>query len=239
MLPCAARTQAAGARPAFLTGVCTISDSLPDMSSVVAEPEARPSLLSMDSLPVPPTWASRADHDAKVVAAFVVDADGSVRPGTVGVMSSPDSALSRWACDMVPLMRFKAARHHGQAVAAQVLMPLAVRPLSDSARAMVGSRAYLEIEVEKQVSLDRPVFPRYPADLKKEGIQGTVQAQFVVDTTGHAEMSTFHVIRASDMRFIEPVRRAIAASTFHPAELRGRKVRQMVQQPFTFALGPD
>jgi protein TonB len=67
-------------------------------------------------------------------------------------------------------------------------------------------------------------------------VEGEVLAQFVVDTTGRADMSTFKVLKSSHELFTQSVRNVLPNMRFYPAEIGGRKVKQMVQQPFTFAL---
>jgi TonB family protein len=103
-------------------------------------------------------------------------------------------------------------------------------------------RALFESEVEKQArarpgSLGRNL--RYPSELQAAGVQGRVIVQFVVDTNGRAEMGTLRVLSASHDGFLPAVRTAVLLTEFSPAEVRGRKVRQLVQQPFTFALGGE
>ena len=98
-------------------------------------------------------------------------------------------------------------------------------------------RVYAELEVEKQVRVrSSSALPRYPAALRNLNIEGSVLAQFVVDTTGRAQMSTFKVLRASHGDFILAVREAVSRMSFYPAEIGQHKVRQMVQQPFDFRL---
>ncbi len=96
---------------------------------------------------------------------------------------------------------------------------------------------YFEFQVEKQVSTaPGSPQPRYPEMLKSANIEGEVLAQFVVDTTGRAEMSTFKVLKSSHDGFTQAVKNVLPNMRFYPAEIGGRKVKQMVQQPFTFAL---
>jgi len=64
-----------------------------------------------------------------------------------------------------------------------------------------------------------------------------VLAQFVVDTSGKADMGTFKVLETSHELFSQAVRQALPRMRFFPAEIGGKKVRQVVQQPFTFAIG--
>jgi protein TonB len=96
---------------------------------------------------------------------------------------------------------------------------------------------YFEYQVEKQVSTaSGSPQPRYPEMLKSANIEGEVMAQFVVDTTGRADMSTFKVLKSSHDGFTAAVKNTLPNMRFYPAEIGGRKVKQMVQQPFTFAL---
>lgn len=80
--------------------------------------------------------------------------------------------------------------------------------------------------------------PRYPATLRAAGIEGDALVQFVVDTTGRVELKTFAVLRSTHDLFTMAVRAALAEMRFIPAEAGGRRVRQLVQQPFMFALAP-
>ncbi|MBA3853316.1 MAG: hypothetical protein C0503_02815 [Gemmatimonas sp.] len=78
--------------------------------------------------------------------------------------------------------------------------------------------------------------PRYPDILRSGGIEGEVIGQFIVDTLGRVEIASFRVLRSTHTLFEQSVRAALPGLRFLPAELQGRKVRQLVQQPFTFDL---
>lgn len=78
--------------------------------------------------------------------------------------------------------------------------------------------------------------PKYPKSLKDAKVEGTVLAQFVVDTTGAPEPSTFKVLKSSNPLFDEAVRDALAQMQFIPAMVGGRPVKQLLQQPFLFSL---
>jgi protein TonB len=56
----------------------------------------------------------------------------------------------------------------------------------------------------------------------------------VVDTSGRADMNTFKVLKSTNDLFSAAVRSALPRMKFFPAEVGGHKVRQLVQQPFTF-----
>lgn len=100
-----------------------------------------------------------------------------------------------------------------------------------------NNQTFFDFQVEKPVA---PVpgtgNPRYPDILRSSSIEGEVLAQFVVDTTGRVEVSSFKVIRTSHELFSASVRQALPNMRFLPAEVGGRKVKQLVQQPFVFAL---
>jgi hypothetical protein len=96
---------------------------------------------------------------------------------------------------------------------------------------------YFEFQVEKQVRMaENNAPPRYPAELRSQNIEGEVLAQFVVDTMGLAELQTFRPLRFTNPLFVQAVRDALPMMRYLPAEMGGHKVKQLVQQPFTFGL---
>jgi TonB family protein len=96
---------------------------------------------------------------------------------------------------------------------------------------------YFEFQVEKQVrQIPGPGNLRYPDKLRFANIEGEVLTQFVVDQAGNVEPASFKVLKSSHELFTAAVRNALPNMRFHPAEIGGRKVRQVVQQPFTFSL---
>jgi protein TonB len=107
----------------------------------------------------------------------------------------------------------------------------------EGARAVVSDQPFFEFQVEKPVTaLPGSASPRYPDILRQAGVEGEVLAQFVVDTTGRAEPGSFKALKSSHDLFITAVRNALPGMRFIPAEVGGRKVRQLVQQPFSFAI---
>jgi len=96
---------------------------------------------------------------------------------------------------------------------------------------------YFEFQVEKPVvPAPGSSSPRYPDILRQAGVEGEVLAQFVVDTTGRAEAGSYKVLKTSHELFAQSVRSALPGMRFIPAEVGGKKVKQLVQQPFTFAI---
>jgi len=98
-----------------------------------------------------------------------------------------------------------------------------------------SNQPFFEFQVEKPVvPAPNSPSPRYPDILRSAGVEGEVMAQFVVDTTGRVEMSTFKVLRTSHDLFAAAVRQALPNMRFIAAEVGGRKVKQLVQQPYVF-----
>ncbi len=61
-------------------------------------------------------------------------------------------------------------------------------------------------------------------------------AQFVVDTAGRVEMGSFKVLKSSHELFTSAVKTSLQNAKYLPAEVGGKKVKQLVQQPFQFQL---
>jgi protein TonB len=100
-----------------------------------------------------------------------------------------------------------------------------------------NDQPFYDFQVEKPVVMaPGSQGPAYPDMLRTAGIEGTVLAQFVVDTTGRADMSTFKALKSDNDLFTTSVKNALQRMRFLPAEVGGRKVKQLVQQPFQFSL---
>jgi protein TonB len=102
---------------------------------------------------------------------------------------------------------------------------------------VVSDQPYFEFQVEKPVvTAPGSTAPRYPDMLRQAGVEGEVLAQFVVDTTGKVESGSLKILKTSHDLFVQSVRNALPNMKFIPAEVGGRKVKQLVQQPFTFSI---
>ena len=97
-------------------------------------------------------------------------------------------------------------------------------------------RLYTSDGVDTPAAADsaHPVRPAYPDSLFRAAIGGRVIVEFVVDINGKADMGTFGAVLSTNGRFTEAVRQAVTAARFTPAWLGGRRVRQLMQLPFTF-----
>ena len=96
---------------------------------------------------------------------------------------------------------------------------------------------YFEFQVSKQVQQVAGTGSlRYPDALRSDNVQGDVLVQFVVDEKGEVMPGTFKVLTSSHALFTQAVKDALPTMKFSPAQVQGRNVKQLVQQPFTFSL---
>ena len=76
--------------------------------------------------------------------------------------------------------------------------------------------------------------PRYPGRMASRSIETNFNVYFVVDTTGTVDRETVELPPSVLQEFASAVKDVLFDWRFVPAQLGGRRVRQRVQQPFTF-----
>jgi hypothetical protein len=109
----------------------------------------------------------------------------------------------------------------------------------DEMEALIASFAvYSAEQVDRPATLDSTTLPPvlYPQGMRASGVSGKVLAEFVVDSSGAVEPSTFGVVFATDPAFADAVQQVIGALRYRPAAKQGRSVRQLVRQPFEFVI---
>jgi periplasmic protein TonB len=111
--------------------------------------------------------------------------------------------------------------------------PYALRPAGSFGSGTIVDEALVD-RIPRVLGI--PPTPRYPNALREIGVAGQVTVRFVVDTLGRAEMDGVTVVESSHILFADAVKSALTSYRFSPGEVAGRKVRTMVQVPFTFAL---
>lgn len=99
-----------------------------------------------------------------------------------------------------------------------------------------SGEALSENQVDRAVVVTQKSDPRYPESLRSVGVEGTVVMRFIVGTNGRVEPGSIQVISSPHNLFSEAVKRALLNTRFRPAEAGGQKVRQLVEQPFSFKL---
>lgn len=78
--------------------------------------------------------------------------------------------------------------------------------------------------------------PGYPRALRSAALEGAVVVVFVVDSSGRVEDGSVRVLEATHPQFADAVRRWLPRTRYVPAEIRGTRVRQLVQQRVEFTL---
>ena len=93
------------------------------------------------------------------------------------------------------------------------------------------------IEVDSTVVRDpTSSAPVYPPSLLGKSIEGATFVHYVVDTLGRVDTASIQVIRSTHPEFAEAVRQALAMMKFRPAIQSSQRVRQWVQQNFSFRI---
>jgi protein TonB len=94
---------------------------------------------------------------------------------------------------------------------------------------------FSEIEVDSAASRDpESAGPVYPPTLMAKGIEGSVLATFVVDTSGRPDVGTYIALEATHTLFGNAVREALPRMKFRPAKRGNVPVRQQVELRFSF-----
>lgn len=100
-------------------------------------------------------------------------------------------------------------------------------PLAES-----DSRVFDSTEVNQKARLMGVIPPSYALDVPRgtsASLVNPIVFEFVVDTTGHVEQRTFHVVSAADRGEVEALSETFRDSPYRPALRQGRKVRQLVR----------
>jgi TonB family protein len=104
--------------------------------------------------------------------------------------------------------------------------------------AFLAQKVYTAIQVDETVERHPySAAPEYPPELSARGVEGKVDATYVVDASGRVDTTTIQVMRSDNPRFTESVRTALGHTMFRPAKRSGHNVPQLVQQRFSFKLG--
>lgn len=91
-----------------------------------------------------------------------------------------------------------------------------------------------EVDTRAELVPDQGWKVEYPPLLRASRSPGRVVAEFVVDTLGRVEDAHVGIVASSDPLFSAAVRESAATARFSPAMRGGRRVRQLVRQPFEF-----
>ncbi|MFN2563923.1 MAG: TonB family protein [Gemmatimonadaceae bacterium] len=76
--------------------------------------------------------------------------------------------------------------------------------------------------------------PRYPDALRYRRIEGQVDIQFVVDTSGRIETASAYVLHSDHELFIAAIKDLLPRLRYAPGKVGKRKARVVVTQTFSF-----
>ena len=222
-------------------------------------------LLPGNPSPRYPDLLRSANVGGEVIAQFVVDTSGRPQMETFKVMRSTHDLFTASVRAALPNLRFSPAEVGSHKVKQLMQMPFQFTPPTAASEGAVTFSAtqlnpgkprtsivpgsvrrpeaklppgvYFEYQVQKAVSpAPGNRAPRYPDLLRQAKIEGEVLAQFIVDENGTADSTSFTILRSTHDQFTNAVIESIKSFRFNPAELNGRRVKQLVQMPFQFSL---
>lgn len=181
-----------------------------------------PPLLWLDGAP-----AAAAEYDLDTIDPLSVEAmEVYSGPSEVPMQFQPPMDVQ--ACGAIVIWTRQGEPNHAYAKAPAD--PDQIAKMVDSATVYTADQVDAPAHQDTSVHVQ----PFYPEALFISGTGGKVVAEFVVDTTGAVAMSTFNTISSTDPDLTSSVRRALLHAVYVPALLKGRKVQQVVEQPFTF-----
>jgi protein TonB len=100
----------------------------------------------------------------------------------------------------------------------------------------IEGQVFLAAEVDETPQASDPATcqPKYPPVMASAGIPGKVVMQFIVNTDGRVDQSTFKVVSSTHKAFEDPAREAMFRCAFKPGKSHGTPVRVLVQQGMSF-----
>jgi TonB family protein len=100
-----------------------------------------------------------------------------------------------------------------------------------------GGEVMTVLEVDTAaVRVEDSAAPPYPPSMLDKRMEGSVAVHYVVDTTGTADTTSFVVLSTTHQDFAKSVRSVLPFMRFRPAIMNTQKVRQLVQQQFSFKI---
>ena len=125
------------------------------------------------------------------------------------------------------------------------LLPLALAALftvaaAPALRAQSSEQIYAGEDVDTPPRLANPaktaklVSESYPSNLRKTGVAGQAQVQFVVDASGKVEPGSVEVVLASQPAFAAAAKEVAAKIEFTPGKAKGQAVRTRVLLPIQY-----
>jgi len=96
---------------------------------------------------------------------------------------------------------------------------------------------YTELQVDTAAArYDGSAAPPYPPSMLEKRKEGHVIIQYVIDSTGRADLESMMIMESTHDEFSNSVKSTLPFMRFRPAKMGPRKVRQLVQQLFSFKI---
>ena len=83
---------------------------------------------------------------------------------------------------------------------------------------------------------DTAIRLHYPREMYRRGLQGSVVAQVIIDSTGKARGETWQALRVAHRDFEKAVRSVLDDMRWHPAILEGRPSCELIRSVMEFSL---
>ena len=113
----------------------------------------------------------------------------------------------------------------------------AAKAMEEQPPIALGDSIMTELQVDSTVvRYESSAAPSYPESMLRRRMEGLVIVQYVVDTLGRADTTTFRVVSTTHADFARAVRSVLPHIHFRPAMMANRLVPQLVQQPFSFKI---
>lgn len=112
-------------------------------------------------------------------------------------------------------------------------------PSEDLEKMAAESEIYTwdKVDAQAKVRTATGTSVQYPPSLLAAGVEGSVVAEFVIDTHGQIETGTLSIVSSTNPLFSAAVSDALDRATYTPAVKNGGEVRQLVHQRFAFRRG--
>lgn len=123
-------------------------------------------------------------------------------------------------------------------VAALMATALSFGPAASTAQAQDKVYALAELEtpprLRSTVEAGRLISESYPEDLKRRGVGGMVEVQFIVDATGKVQPGSVEVLDATNTQLGEAAKRVAERLAFQPGKAGGAAVKSKVVLPVVY-----
>lgn len=121
---------------------------------------------------------------------------------------------------------------------AALVLAFAFGPGVSTAHAQDKVYALAELEappkLKSTAEAGRLITESYPEELKRRGVGGMVEVQFIVDASGKVQAGSVEVLDATNTQLGEAAKRVAERLTFQPGKAGGAAVRSKVVLPIVY-----